>query len=202
MKSSLLVWLKLCAKHCSLFCSSLNILWGAIKTVNALETASDLIPNKNKMQITKLIFHTYPKCITHVPPLCPTKSLYESRNAIKLIVYDFILSFLIFMSCCTNWRLISLAHRLIADLISHPGCSLGVLISEPQRFIFILANSVVARLNFPNLSTNLQVFPESHVYIHACVCVSAYICTFFATSERLVVFFPSVVRQDVVGAAV
>jgi len=102
MKSSLVVWLKLCAKHCSLFCSSLNILWGAIKTVNALETASDLIPNKNKMQITKLIFHTYPKCITHLPPLCPTKSLYESGNAIKFIVYDFTLSFLIFMSCCTN----------------------------------------------------------------------------------------------------
>lgn len=107
MKSSLVVWLKLYAKHCSLFCSSLNTLWGAIKTVNALETASDLIPSKNKMQITKLIFHTYPKSITHLPPFCPTKSLYECRNAIKLIVYDFILSFLTFMSYCTNWHLIS-----------------------------------------------------------------------------------------------
>lgn len=186
MKSSLVVWLKLCAKHCSLFCSSLNILWSAIKTVNALETASDLIPNKNKMQITKLIFHTYPKCITHLPPLCPTKSPYESGNAIKLIVSYFILSFLIFVSCCTNWHLISLAHRLTADFISHPGCSLGVLISEPPRFIFILANSVVAHLNFTNLSTN---FPENHVYIHACVCVSVYICTFLQHQKGWWFFF-------------
>lgn len=103
MKSSSAVLLKLRAKHCSLFCSSLNILWGAIKTVNALETASDLIPDKNRMQITKLISHTYPKCITPLPPLCPTESLYESRNAIKLVIYDFIFSFLIFVSCCTEF---------------------------------------------------------------------------------------------------
>lgn len=198
MKSSLVVWLKLYAKHCSLFCSSLNTLWGAIKTVNALETASDLIPNKNKMQITKLIFHTYPKCITHLPPFCPTKSLYESRNAIKLIVYDFILSFLTFMSYCTNWHLISLGHRLIADLISHLGCSLCVLISESQRISTMWL-----------LTWTLQIFLQIYrfflkimcTYRHACVymCIHLY---FFATPERLVIFFPSLDRQDVVGAAV
>lgn len=57
LSKSSLVWLKLCAKQCSLFYSSLNILWGTIKAVNALETASDLFSNKNKMQFTKLIFH-------------------------------------------------------------------------------------------------------------------------------------------------
>lgn len=144
----------LCAKHCSLFCSSLNILQGAIKIVNALETATVLIPNKNKTQITKLIFHTH------------------ARNAIKLIVYDFILSFLIFMSLLHRHR-ISLAHRLIVDLISHPRCNLGVLINEPQEFIFILASSVIAPLNFPKLST--FYFPENHVYLHLCGGVSAYL---------------------------
>lgn len=108
MKIILDIWLQLCAKHCSLFCSSLNILWGTIKTVNALEIASDLIPNKYKMQITKLIFHTYPKCISHLPQLCLTRSLHESWNAIKFIVCDCILSFLIFISYRTNGHLISL----------------------------------------------------------------------------------------------
>lgn len=128
MKIILDIWLQLCAKHCSLFCSSLNILLGAVKTVNALETASDLIPNKYKMQITKLIFHTYPNYITHLPQLCLTKSLYESWNAIKFIVCDFILSFLIFISYCINRHHLSLGCRLIAGLISHPGCQLAVLI--------------------------------------------------------------------------
>lgn len=92
-------------------------------------------------------------------------------------------------SCLTapTYNLISLAHRLIADLISHAGYN---LISEPQRFVFITANSVVTHLNLPNPSTDLQIFfPENCVYMHVCVCVCegglvyAYICTFCSTRK-------------------
>lgn len=96
-------------------------------------------------------------------------------------------SFLILMSSCTNWHLISLAHSWTADLISHPGWSLGVLISEPQRFIFILANTAVACLNFQNLSTNLQIFPENRVYVR--VCVYLHTCVLFCNTRRVGDFF-------------
>lgn len=133
------------------------------------------------MQITKLIFHTYPKCITHLPLLYPTKSLYKSWNAIKLIVYDFILSFLIFVSYCTKWHLISLAHRLIAGLTSHPGCHLSVLMSEPQGVIFLLAKCGCSFELYKSFRSTFFFFHENHVYMHACV--SAYILPFRNTSK-------------------
>lgn len=79
---------------------------------------------------------------------------------------------------------LSLGHGLIADLISHLGCSLCVMICESQRFIFILSNSVVAHLIFTNLSTNLQIFPENRVYTQACMCVYVHTFVLFCNTRK------------------
>lgn len=108
---------------------------------------------------------------------------------------------LIFMSCCTN--ISSPAHRLIADLISHPGCSLGVLIANlKDSYLFWLTVWLLALISQTFLR-NYRFFPENGVYMHARVCVCICIHVYFVTTpERLVVFFANMVRQNVMRAAV
>lgn len=150
------------------------------------------------MQITKLIFHTYPKCITHLPLLYPTKSLYKSWNAIKLIVYDFILSFLIFVSYCTKWHLISLAHRLIAGLTSHPGCHLSVLMSEPQGVIFLLAKCGCSFELYKSFRSTFFFFSwESCIHAYVCKCMHIYL--FVIPQKWCVVCFLFVFFSSSVG---
>lgn len=79
-------------------------------------------------------------------------------------------------------------------------CIRGVLMSEPRRFIFILVDGGVSCLNFTNPSPSHRFFLKV-LYTGTCVCI----CTrmyFFATPQRLVIFFPNLVRRDVMGAAV